>query len=108
LKDRGWVVQESRPGDVIATGLLDQKLLWVHCPMPVFPKATTARAGTVKLAVTVDENGSVANVKMRGGMAPSGYLEAATAAVRQWKTNPPRSKGMPVRTEISVDIPYSE
>lgn len=108
LKERGWVVQESKAGDVIATGLLDQKLLWVHCPMPVFPRSATARAGTVKLAVTVDENGSVLNVRMRGGIAPPGYLEAATAAVRQWKTNPPRAKGMPVRTEVSVDIPYSE
>lgn len=108
LKERGWVVQESKPGDVIATGLLDQKLLWVSCPMPVFPKSATARAGTVKLAVTVDENGSVLNVRMRGGIAPPGYLEAATGAVRQWKTNPPRSKGMPVRTEVSVDIPYVE
>lgn len=108
LKERGWIVQESKPGDVIATGLLDQKLAWTTCPMPVFPKSATARTGMVKLAVTVDENGNVVNVKTRGGIAPPGYLEAATAAVRLWKTNPPRSNGTPVRTEVSIDIPYSQ
>jgi TonB family protein len=107
LKERGWVVQEAKPGDVIATGLLDQRLVWTACPTPVFPKSGMARTGTVKLAATVDESGNVVNVKTRGGMSPPGYLEAASAALRQWKTNPPRSKGMPVRTEVSVDIPYS-
>jgi TonB family protein len=67
-----------------------------------------ARTGAVKLAVTVDENGNVVSVKTRGGMAPPGYLDAATSAVRLWKTNPPRAKGMPVRTEVSVDIPYMQ
>lgn len=108
LKERGWIVQESRPGDVIATGLLDQKLAWTACPMPVFPKSATARTGMVKLAVTVDENGNVVNVKTRGGIAPPGYLDAAAAAVRLWKTNPPRANGKPVRTEVSIDIPYSQ
>ena len=108
LKERGWIVQESKRGDVIATGLLDQKLIWTACPTPVFPKSGMARTGTVKLAVTVDESGNVVNVKTRGGIAPPGYLDAAAAAVRLWKTNPPRAKGMPVRTEVSIDIPYTQ
>jgi TonB family protein len=109
LQDRGWIVQEPKAGDFVATGLLDQKLTWISCPSPSFPArtATTARPGTIKLAVTLDERGSVVGVKLRGGISPPGFYEAATNAVRQWKTNPPRAKGVPVRTEVSLDIPFS-
>lgn len=111
LKDRGWVVQTLKPGDVVATGLLDQKLAWTACPAPRFPeraKSSTQRPGTIKMAVTVDEGGNVVNVKLRGGISPPGYYEAAAAAVRLWRTNPPRASGMPVRTEVSLDIPFSQ
>lgn len=110
LKDRGWIVQEPKAGDVVATGLLDNRLVWTNCPTPRFPdlaRTTTPRPTTLKLAVTLDEAGRVVTVKLRGGIAPPGYYEAAEAAVRQWKTNPPRAKGVAVRTEVSVDIPFT-
>jgi TonB family protein len=110
LKDRGWIVQEPKAGDVVATGLLDNRLVWTNCPTPRFPdlaRTTASRPTTLKLAVTLDERGSVVTVKLRGGIAPPGFYEAAEAAVRQWKTNPPRAKGVAVRTEVSVDIPFT-
>ena len=110
LRDPGWVVQDLKPGDVVATGLLEPKLTWMHCPAPQFPHSAraVAKPGVVRLAVTLDESGNVTNVKARGGLYPPGYLEAAMAAVHLWKTNPPRVKSIPVRTEISLDIPYND
>lgn len=112
LKERGWVVQEPKTGDVVATGLLDNRLVWTNCPSPRFPerasaRTTPAKPSTMKLAVVLDEAGTVVTVKLRGGIAPPGYYEAAEAAVRLWKTNPPRAKGVAVRTEVSVDIPFT-
>lgn len=60
------------------------------------------------LSLTVDENGSVIAVKPRGAADALGFSEAAASAARQWRTNPPRVQGKPVRTEFAVDIPFTQ
>jgi len=105
----GWVVQEVKPGDVVAPELLDRRLEWTSCNWPEFPPrpaSAPARSGVVRLTVTLNETGNVVTVKARGGLYPPGVLEAAAVAVRTWRTNALRARGVPVRTEVSVDIPF--
>lgn len=109
--DVGWVVQDVKPGDVVAPALLDQKLEWTACAWPEFPPraaGAAAKSGVVRLSVTLNERGAVMSVSARGGLYPPGVYESAAAAVRGWRTNPPRAKGQPVKTEVSVDIPFSQ
>lgn len=103
--DVGWVVQEIKPGDVVASAFLERRLEWASCAWPDFP-ALSGRSGLVRLTILVNESGSVIGVKARGGVYPPGVLEAAISAIRNWKTNPPRAQNVPVKTEISVDIPF--
>lgn len=107
----GWVVQDVKPGDTVAPALLDQKLEWLSCAWPEFPPRPASgpvRSGVVRLTLTINETGNVISTAARGGVYPPGVFEAAAAAVRAWRSNPPRAKGHAVRTEVSVDIPYSQ
>ena len=58
------------------------------------------------LTVTVDEDGNVVGVKSRGNADSYGFVDAAGSASHDWKTNPPRMQGKPVKTEFSVDIHF--
>lgn len=107
----GWVVQEVKPGDTVAPALLDPKLEWTSCSSPEFPPrpaSASAKSGIVRLTVKLNESGTVVAVNARGGLYPPGVYESAAAAVRTWRTNPPRAKAQAVKTEVSVDIPYSQ
>ncbi len=101
-----------KPGDLVACGLLDQpRLKWVQFAWPEFP-AQARQAGQTKgiamLMLTVDQNGSVVDVKTRGRADAYGFSDAAIQAVKNWKTNPPRAQGKPVRTEFSVDLLFAQ
>ena len=55
------------------------------------------------LQLTVDENGTPTDVKSRG--TPAGAnLDAAIAAVKQWKATGPKHKGLSVKTTTALDI----
>lgn len=105
----GPSVQE---GELVACGLLDQpRLKWVQFNWPEFP-ARARQAGQVKgmamLTLTVDENGNVLEAKPRGRSDTFGFADAAVQAARGWKTNPPRVRNKPVRTQFSVDVSFSQ
>jgi TonB family protein len=74
---------------------------------PVYPElAKRARVeGRVVLVVTVDEEGSVAEIKVRNGH-PLLY-EAAVTAVRQWKYSPTLLNGEPVPVITTVTVTFS-
>jgi TonB family protein len=101
-----------KSGELVACGLLDPpRLKWVQFNWPEFP--TRARqAGQVKgvamLTLTVDENGNVLDVKPRGRSDVYGFADAAVQAAQGWKTNPPRAQSKRVRTQFSVDVPFSQ
>jgi TonB family protein len=71
----------------------------LHSPSPVYPEAALrARVeGTVKLRVTIDENGGVSKVEAASG--PELLRDAAVQAVRGWQFT-----AVPAETEI--DIPF--
>jgi TonB family protein len=60
------------------------------------------------LTLTVDENGNVLDVKPRGRSDVYGFADAAVQAAQGWKTNPPRAQSKRVRTQFSVDVPFSQ
>ncbi len=99
-----------KAGDLVACGLLDQpRLKWAQFTWPEFP-ARARQAGQAKgvamLTLTADENGNVLEAKPRGRSDAYGFVDAAIEATRNWKTNPPRVQGKPVRTQFSVDISF--
>jgi TonB family protein len=73
---------------------------------PVYPElAKQARVqGRVVLVVTVDEEGSVAQIKVRNGH-PLLY-EAAITAVKQWKYSPTLLNGEPVPVIATVTVRF--
>jgi len=74
---------------------------------PVYPElAKRARVqGRVVLVVTVDEEGSVAEIKVTNGHPL--LDEAAVTAVRQWKYSPTLLNGEPVPVIATVTVTFS-
>jgi protein TonB len=74
---------------------------------PVYPElAKRARIeGRVLLAVTVDEEGSVFEIRVTAGHPL--LVEAALSAVRQWKYSPTLLDGEPVRAIFRVTMRFS-
>jgi TonB family protein len=74
---------------------------------PVYPElAKRARVqGRVVLLVTVDEEGSVAEIKVTNGHPL--LDEAAVTAVRQWKYSPTLLNGEPVPVIATVTVTFS-
>jgi protein TonB len=74
---------------------------------PVYPElAKRARVeGRVLLAVTVDEEGSVFEIRVIAGHPL--LVEAALSAVRQWKYSPTLLDGKPVAAIITVTVRFS-
>jgi predicted Ser/Thr protein kinase len=105
--DPGTVVQSVR---FVACGVLDPpKLQWVQFSWPEFPvqaRQAGLSDGVAMLSLTVDQRGVVVAARSR---VPDlyGFAEAAMQAASKWKTTLPRSAGKPVRTQFSVDVPFS-
>jgi len=76
--------------------------LSVACPertAPAYPSASRRRgeAGSVVLRVELDEQGVVADARIETASGHERLDQAALAAVRTWRCNPPRRNGEPVR-----------
>jgi len=71
----------------------------LHAPAPVYPKAAMDRMveGTVKLRVTVGDDGRVTKVEPASG--PEALRAAAAAAVWQWQFTA-------VAAETEIDVPF--
>ena len=61
--------------------------------------------GLVVLRVLVSEKGRPEEIEPLR-TAPGGLTEAATSAVRNWTFEPARKAGVPVRTWMTVPIPF--
>jgi TonB family protein len=73
---------------------------------PIYPESAQAQRieGTVKLRVTIGTDGAVRSVTAISGPGP--LVEAARAAVRQWRYTPTLLDGKPVEAEEYVSIVF--
>lgn len=74
---------------------------------PVYPAEAKANRiqGTVKLEITIDKEGHVANLSIIGG--PTELITSATEAVQQWVYRPTLLNGEPVSVLTTVDVNYT-
>lgn len=85
---------------------LDQKPRVVHQPGPVLDAATRRKApGTVHILFVVDEQGRVENPVVQKSTDPV-FERPALAAVRQWRFEPGKRNGKPVRFRMRVPVTF--
>jgi len=79
----------------------------IYAPNPSFSdQARKAKVqGTILLVVTVTASGDVADVKVVKGLG-SGLDENAVATVRTWKFKPGTEDGIPVQSEVKVEVSF--
>lgn len=103
---------DVRSGVFVACGVLDPpKVQWVHFSWPEFPvpaRQVGLDNGLAMLSVTVDQRGVVVEAHSRVRPDSYGFAESAMQAARKWRTTVPREAGEPVRTQFSVDVPFSQ
>ncbi len=74
---------------------------------PIYPVEAKQKRieGVVKLEVTIEKDGSVAQIAVVEG--PSELQQSATDAVRQWVYKPTLLNGEPVKVLTTVDVHYT-
>jgi protein TonB len=80
-----------------------------RCPAPIFPaEARKSKiSGTVLLLVEVDENGRPSQVTLRRSSGNEILDNAALRAVRNWRFEPARSEGRPIRARVEVPVRFA-
>lgn len=75
---------------------------------PEYPKSARAKniTGYVVLSLLVDEEGSVQQVEILESQPQKVFDEASVLAVRQWKFEPGRYKGKPVKTWVKQVVKF--
>ena len=98
--------------DFVACGLLDPpRLRWVQFSWPAFPEQAHQAglsSGVAMLYLTVDERGAIVEARSRVKPDSFGFTASAIHAALKWKTTAPMAYGRPARTQLSVDVPFSE
>jgi periplasmic protein TonB len=95
---------EDRPirlgGNIAQANLLSQV-------KPVYPAEAKQNRiqGTVKLEITIDKEGHVANMSLISG--PAELVQSATDAVQHWLYRPTLLNGEPVSVLTTVDVNYT-
>lgn len=85
---------------------LDQKPRVVHQPGPVLDASARKKApGTVHVLFVVDQQGRVENPVVQKSTDPV-FERPALAAVRQWRFEPGKRNGQPVRFRMRVPITF--
>jgi protein TonB len=79
----------------------------LSAPVPVYPAEAKQNRiqGTVRLEITIDKEGRVANMSLLSG--PPELVRSATDAVQQWVYKPTLLNGEPVSVLTTVDINYT-
>jgi TonB family protein len=96
-----------REGSLMAIEEIDTPPRIATLVKPVYPPlALKARiGGLVVLRVLVSEKGQPQEIQVVR-KAPAGLDEAAVSAVRRWTFTPPLEAGVPVRTWMTIPIPF--
>ena len=91
----------------VAPGLVDTPPRAVGMTMPVYPdRALKERVrGLVVLKILVSETGSPVRITVEKG-ARADLTAAAVAAAGQWRFEPARKDGRPVRTYTTIRFPF--
>lgn len=85
---------------------LDQRPRVVYQPGPVLSKEIRKKApGTVYIIFVVDQQGRVQNPIVQKSSDPV-FEKAALSAVKQWKFEPGKKNGQPVRFRMRVPITF--
>lgn len=91
-------------GAPVSQGIKDAVL--IHKVNPTYP--TQARvlrlSGSVKLDITIAEDGAVRDVQVVGG--PPVLVAAATEAVRQWRYSPSLLSGKPIEVQKRITLVF--
>lgn len=102
------IVGEAK-GDIVMTEKsVDQPPVPRSRVAPEYPKAARAKgiSGYVALSILVDEDGNVQQVEVLESNPPKVFEDAAVMAVRQWKFEPGKYKGKPVKTWVKQVIKF--
>ena len=92
--------------DLFSLADLDQKPRVVHQPGPVLDAAARRKApGTVHILFVVDEQGRVENPVVQKSTDPV-FERPALASVRQWRFEPGKRNGKPVRFRMRVPVTF--
>jgi protein TonB len=87
---------------------LDQKPRCIYQPSPIInPKLRKKAPGTVYIIFAVDQTGKVQNPVVQK-TTDSIFNKSALAAVKQWKFEPGKRNGSPVRFRMRVPITFPE
>jgi protein TonB len=102
-------VAEQKDVDALfSLGDLDQKPRVVYQPAPTLSAEAKRKApGSVYVLFVVDQNGRVENPTVQSASDPV-FERPALAAVKQWKFEPGRRKGQPVRFRMRVPITFPQ
>lgn len=91
---------------LFSTSDLDQQPRAMHQPPPaVTPKMRARAPGTVHVIFTVDQTGRVDSALVQRSTDPI-FDGPALAAVKQWRFEPGRRNGQPVRFRMRVPITF--
>lgn len=103
------VVQASKEeGGLFSLGDLDQKPRVVRQTSPIMDAKMRQRApGSVAVIFIVDESGRVVNPIVQKSSDPI-FERAALAAIREWRFEPGKRGGKPVRFRYRVPITFPE
>lgn len=85
---------------------LDQKPRVIYQPGPTLDAAARRRApGTVYIIFIVDQRGRVENPIVQNATDPA-FEKPALAAIKQWKFEPGKRNGQPVRFRMRIPITF--
>jgi protein TonB len=98
----------SENQDLFSDADLDQKPRGVYMPNPVLSaEARRKTPGTVHVIFIVNENGRVENPIVQSASDPV-FERPALAAVKQWKFEPGKRAGQPVRFRMRVPMTFQK
>jgi protein TonB len=89
----------------ISGNVIQAKLLLKVAPVYPVEAKQNGIQGTVRLEVTIEKDGHVADLKVVSG--PAELVLSATDAVKQWLYKPTLLNGEPVAVLTTVDVNYT-
>lgn len=102
----GAAARESEVEELFSLSDLDTKPRAIYQPSPALSAALRKKApGLVHVIFVVDERGKVIEPTVQSS-TDAVFNSAALAAVKQWKFEPGKRSGQPVRTRMRVPITF--
>jgi protein TonB len=102
----GAEADKEKVDELFSVADLDQKPRAIYQPSPNLTAALRRKdGGTVYIIFVVDERGRVENPAIQSSSDPE-YEAAALAAIKQWKFEPGKRNGEPVRFRMRVPITF--